>query len=50
VDVATVGQYFPHDAPAALLIRSLEIHPGDQIVRTHLPNAVSGLKVQVVQP
>ena len=49
LDVETVGQYVPADAPPALLIRSPEIQPGDKIISTHLPNAVSGLKVKVVQ-
>ena len=49
LNVETVGQYFPAGAPPALLIRSPKIQPGDKIISTHLPNAVSGLKVKVVQ-
>lgn len=49
LNVETVGQYIPADGPPALLIRSPEIQPGDKIINTHLPNAVSGLKVKVVQ-
>ena len=48
LDVDAVGQYFPADAPPALLIRSPGIQAGDRIIRTHLPNAVTGLKVKVV--
>lgn len=49
IDVESVGQYQPADAPPALLIRSPEIKPGERIIRTHLPNAVSGLKVKVAK-
>ncbi len=49
VDVETVGQYLPPDGPPALLISSPEIRAGDQIIHSHLPNAVSGLKVKVVK-
>lgn len=49
LDVETVGQYFTTEAPPALLIRNPEIQPGDKIISTHLPNAVSGLKVKVVK-
>lgn len=48
IQVETVGQYLPPDADPALLIRSPELNPGDKIIRTHLPNAVTGLKVKVV--
>ncbi|MDJ0808344.1 MAG: biotin/lipoyl-binding protein [Gammaproteobacteria bacterium] len=49
IEVQTVGQYRPVDAPPALLIRSPEIKAGDRIIRTHLPHAVSGLKVKVAK-
>jgi hypothetical protein len=49
IEVETVGQYLPADAAPALLIRSPEIRAGDRIIRTHLPHAVSGLKVRVIK-
>jgi HlyD family secretion protein len=45
VNVESVGQYMKPDGSAALLIRSAKISENDQIVVTHLPNAVGGLKV-----
>jgi len=48
LDVEAVGQSYPEGGSAALLIRNPEITLGDQIIRTHLPNAVSGLRVKVV--
>lgn len=33
-----------------LLIRSAELRAGDQIIANQLPNAMSGLKVQIIQP
>lgn len=47
VDVETVGQYQQTENRHLLLIRSPHIKPGDQIITTHLPNAVDGLKVKV---
>jgi HlyD family secretion protein len=47
LDVASIGQSSVEDGRALVLIRSSDIEPGDQIAITHLPNAVSGLKVQV---
>ena len=46
VVVEPVGQYVDADGSAFLLIKSPQIDPGDEIVITHLPNAVSGLKVR----
>lgn len=45
VNVESVGQYLKPDGSAALLIRSVKVNENDQIVVTHLPNAVDGLKV-----
>lgn len=45
VNVESVGQYLTPSGSAALLIRSPKINDNDQIVVTHLPNAVDGLKV-----
>jgi multidrug efflux pump subunit AcrA (membrane-fusion protein) len=50
VDVEAVGQFVSHEGVNNLLIRSPELAPGEQIVRTHLPNATSGLKVEAVKP
>jgi HlyD family secretion protein len=47
VNVESVGQYLKPDGSAALLIRSAKISENDQIVITHLPNAVDGLKVRL---
>ena len=49
LSVENVGQYLPPDGPPRLLIRSAEIASGDSIIITHLPQAVSGLKVNVVE-
>jgi len=46
VDVESVGQYSDDDGTALLLVKSAKINPEDKIVVTHLPNAVSGLKVR----
>jgi multidrug efflux pump subunit AcrA (membrane-fusion protein) len=46
VDVESVGEYGDEEGGASLLVKSLEINAGDNIVITHLPNAVSGLKVE----
>jgi HlyD family secretion protein len=47
VNVESIGQYLQPDGSAALLIRSAKINQNDQIVITHLPNAVDGLKVSL---
>lgn len=53
VKVETVGEY-QFDAPLEntpekmLLVRSTELKAGDQILVTHLPNAFSGLKVEII--
>jgi HlyD family secretion protein len=46
VDVESIGQYSDDDGSALLLVRSTQINAEDEIVVTHLPNAVSGLKVR----
>jgi len=45
VDVESIGQRRMPGQPAQVLIRSDAIENGDSIAATHLPNAVSGLKV-----
>ncbi|HEY5739428.1 MAG TPA: biotin/lipoyl-binding protein [Gammaproteobacteria bacterium] len=46
VDVRTIGQARDASGEVRVLIRSDTILPGDRIAVTHLPNAVSGLKVK----
>ena len=46
VDVEPVGQYSDQEGTALLLVKSTKINTDDEIVITHLPNAVSGLKVR----
>jgi multidrug efflux pump subunit AcrA (membrane-fusion protein) len=48
IDVESLGQYETENGENALLIRSEKINDGDQIITTHLPNAVDGLKVKKV--
>ena len=47
VDVKSIGQARADDDQVLVLIRSEDIQSGDLIAITHLPNAVSGLKVTV---
>ena len=46
VDVHAIGQSRDAGGAVRVLIRSDTIQPGDRIAVTHLPNAVSGLKVK----
>jgi multidrug efflux pump subunit AcrA (membrane-fusion protein) len=46
VDVNTIGQSRDAEGEVRVLIRSDTIQPGDRIAVTHLPNAVTGLKVE----
>ena len=46
VEVQTIGQARDANDQVKVLIRSEKINPGDLISITHLPNAVSGLKVK----
>jgi multidrug efflux pump subunit AcrA (membrane-fusion protein) len=48
IQVEAVGRQLTREpeAQARLLIRSPELRSGERIIRTHLPNAVSGLKVE----
>lgn len=47
IEVNSVGQTRDRSGQLQVLIRSDAITPGDQISVTHLPNAVSGLKVRI---
>lgn len=58
VDVDVVGEAAaevpeagpaPAGQPARLLVRSTALKDGEQLLATHLPNAVTGLKVEVVK-
>ena len=45
--MTSIGQARTTDNQILVLIRSDVIEPGDLIAVTHLPNAVSGLKVKI---
>ncbi len=47
IDVESVGQYETAQGESLLLVRSGQIQAGDQVIVTHLPNAVDGLRVRV---
>jgi HlyD family secretion protein len=47
IDVITIGQANEENGQVVVLIRSDEIKSGDKIAITHLPNSVSGLKVEI---
>lgn len=49
VDVEPQGQTVNANGDKLLLVRSSEISSGDSIITTHLPNAVDGLKVKIVE-
>jgi HlyD family secretion protein len=49
LNVKVLGQYLSDDGTEQLLVRSAALSKGDLIVVTHLPNAVSGLRVEIVQ-
>ena len=46
IDVVSAGQYIDTDGIPYMLVKSPQISAGDKLVVTHLPNAVSGLKVR----
>jgi HlyD family secretion protein len=50
VAVKSVGQTRNADGTVLVLVRSEQIEVGELIASTHLPNAVSGLKVERVEP
>jgi multidrug efflux pump subunit AcrA (membrane-fusion protein) len=50
VEVKSIGQTREADGTVLVLIRSEQIEAGELIASTHLPNAVSGLKVERVAP
>jgi len=48
VEVQSLGQYGSEKGENSLLVRSLDIEDGDEVITTHLPNAIDGLKVKQV--
>ena len=44
-----VGEIYLADGKKQLLVKSPELHNGDQIISTQLPNAINGLRVEVRQ-
>ena len=49
IDVKTVGNMTTENEEQRLIIQSSELISGDNIVTTHLPNAVTGLKVEAIE-
>jgi hypothetical protein len=49
VDVERVGELRLPDGSVQVLVRSPDLHPGDQVVTTQLPNAVNGLRVKLAE-
>jgi len=52
VQVKTIGEYYTDkqdETDKQLLISSEELNSGDTILATHLPNAFTGLKVEIVK-
>jgi len=46
IKISRVGEITSADGHKQLLIRSEQLQPGDQIISTQLPNAMTGLKVE----
>jgi HlyD family secretion protein len=46
--VEVLGTYLDEGGAEQLLVRSDAVHAGDKVVVTHLPNAVTGLRVEAV--
>ncbi|MBR0567665.1 efflux RND transporter periplasmic adaptor subunit [Azoarcus sp. L1K30] len=47
--VARVGERREADA-VQLLVRAADARPGERVMHTHLPNAIDGLAVEVIEP
>jgi hypothetical protein len=45
VNVSVVGER-RHAGASQVLVRSPQLHDGDQVILTHLPNAIDGLRVK----
>lgn len=48
VDVETLGTRVGDDGEERLLVRSDALQPGAALVTTHMPNAIEGLRVEIV--
>lgn len=48
IQVRRLGEYVGTDDKVSLLISSTDLHNGDQLVVTHLPNAINGLRVESI--
>ncbi|MFP4061700.1 MAG: efflux RND transporter periplasmic adaptor subunit [Halochromatium sp.] len=48
LDVETLGTRLGAHGEERLLVRSDELEPGDALVTTHMPNAVEGLRVEII--
>jgi multidrug efflux pump subunit AcrA (membrane-fusion protein) len=48
ITVTALGDYAGASAQPMLLVKSPQLRAGDQLVTTHLPNAVTGLRVDAV--
>jgi len=48
VDISRVGEFKNDSNEKLLLIRSESLQPGDSIVKTQLPNAITGLRVEAL--
>jgi RND family efflux transporter MFP subunit len=48
VSVERIGEKIGVAGESHILVRSVELKPGDKIITTQLPNAMDGLKVQVL--
>jgi len=46
IDVERVGDITTNSGKTRILVRSADLQPGDSVVTTQLPNAISGLKVR----
>ena len=47
IKVNRIGEAQSHNGERRLLISAEQLTPGTQLITTHLPNAVTGLKVEV---
>jgi hypothetical protein len=46
--VEVLGTYLDEGGAEQLLVRSDAVQAGDKVVVTHLPNAVTGLRIEAV--
>lgn len=48
VSITRVGEYESDNGQTQLLIRSVDLKEGDQVISTQLPNAITGLRVEAM--